>query len=90
MSATPTDDLDDDGDGDTVALIDAVTELRERFGVALPYQTAWGLCVGGVFPAARVRGRWYLRRADLPQVAALAGSRRAGRPEPSERSPAAA
>ncbi len=83
MSATPTAD-------DDIALIDAVTELRVRFGVALPYQTAWGLCVGGVFPAARVRGRWYVRRADLPRVAALAGSRQPARAKPSERTPAAA
>ena len=85
MSAQPTPD-----DTDTLALIDAVTELRVRFGVALPYQTAWGLCVGGILPAARVRGRWYLRRADLPRVAALAGSRQPARAKPSERSPAAA
>ncbi len=83
MSATPTAD-------DDIALIDAVTELRVRFGVALPYQTAWGLCVGGVLPAARVRGRWYVRRADLPRVAALAGSRQTARTKPSERTPAAA
>jgi hypothetical protein len=83
MSATPTAD-------DDIALIDAVTELRVRFGVALPYQTAWGLCVGGILPATRVRGRWYVRRADLPRVAALAGSRQPARAKPSERTPVAA
>ena len=91
MSATPTDDLDDDGDGDTVALIDAVTELRERFALVVPYQSAWSGCVDGTVPARRVRGRWYVRRADLPRVAAaLGGSRRPARPEPAERTPAAA
>ena len=83
MTVQPTDD-------DSIALIDAVTELRVRFGVALPYQTAWSLCVGGVFPATRVRGRWYVRRADLPRVAALAGSRQPAPAKPSERTPAAA
>ena len=85
MSAKPTAD-----DDDTLALIDAVTELRVRFGVALPYQSAWSGCVGGIFPATRTRGRWYVRRADLPRVAALAGSRQPARAKSSERTPAAA
>ena len=87
MSATPT----DDDAAQPVPLVDTATELRERFGLSVPYQTLWNACVDGTVPAIRTRGRWYTLRADHPRIAAtLSGGRQPARAKPSERTPAAA
>ena len=84
MSATPTDD-------DTLDLIDAGAELRDAHGVNATYNQLYKACLDGMVPEVRVRGRWRLRRADLPRIAATLGrNRQPARAKPSERSPAAA
>ena len=63
-------------ENDTLELVDGLAELRERHGLAVSYSTLWGACVAGTVPARRVRGKWFMQRPDLPQVAAtLAGGR---------------
>ena len=89
MSAQPIDE--DDEDTRPVPLVETATDLRERFGLIVPYQTLWGAVVGGTVPATRVRGRWYTQRSDHARIAGiLGGNRQPARAKPSERSPAAA
>ncbi len=76
MSATPTDD-------DTLDLIDAGAELRDAHGVNASYNQLYKACLDGMVPGYRVRGRWRLRRGDMPRIAAaLGGPRRRGKAEP--------
>ncbi len=89
MSAPPTEN--DTAAAQPVPLVDTATELREHFGLTVPYQVLWTAAVNGTIPASRLRGRWYTLRADHPRIAAtLSGGRQPAGAGPSERSPAAA
>jgi hypothetical protein len=76
---------------DDLDLIDTVTELRDAHGVNASYNQLYKACLDGMVPGVRVRGRWRLRRADLPRIATTLGrNRQPARAKPSERTPAAA
>jgi hypothetical protein len=66
----PTDDPADLPNVD-LALIEALPQLFERFGVTPSYQTLWLAAVSGRVPAHRIDGKLRIRRADLPEVAAV-------------------
>jgi hypothetical protein len=63
MSAEPDDNFE---------LPDALRETRNQYGAAPTYHVLRRAVVEGRVPADRVGVRYVIKRADLPQVAALA------------------
>ncbi len=60
-------------DPDLVALPDASHALRQQYGEAPEYNALWRLLRGGIVEPQRRGARLYVRRADLPRIAALLG-----------------
>ncbi len=48
---------------------EALIEVNKTSGGQYEYIRLWRLIATGLVPAQRVRGRWRIRRSDLPLVA---------------------
>ncbi len=59
---------------ETVALTALPRELTALTGKQAPsYRKLWSLTVDGRLPAEQINGRYQVRRADLPGIAAMLG-----------------
>jgi hypothetical protein len=68
---------------ENLGLADVPRELNTLTGQTTNYHNVWQAVVSGGCPAIRNRGRWLVRRADLPVLARLLGISRAAA-EPTE------
>ena len=64
-----------ESESERIPLVDGSQELRRLCGQTMPYNVLWRAIVEGAVPAERIRGRWYLKRADLPRIAETLGIR---------------
>jgi hypothetical protein len=58
---------------DLLPLTALARELRVRYGLETPYSRLWRHVADGLIPAERSSGKWHVRRADLPKIAASLG-----------------
>lgn len=60
---------------DRIGLAHAPRELKQMTGHTVPggYPRFYRMVLAGLIPAEQENGRWYLNRADLPQIAASLG-----------------
>ena len=58
---------------DLLGTAEASVELNRTYKVDVSQRRVWEAVVSGRVPATRVRGRWYLARADLPRIAESLG-----------------
>ena len=59
---------------DTISLPRLPAALRELTGAEPPdYRQLWHLAVTGRFPISMIRGRYQIRRGDLPEIAKKPG-----------------
>jgi hypothetical protein len=58
---------------DLIGTAETGFELSRTYKVDVPQRRVWEAAVSGRIPAVRQRGRWYVRRGDLPRVAEVLG-----------------
>jgi hypothetical protein len=62
-----------DTENDELVISEAMHALRERFGVGLTYSAFWSRLAAGEIPGRRQGRTWFVREADLPEIAEILG-----------------